>query len=170
MALDIIRGDAKMGNGGALSLRGYGRLKSRFVTFLKAIWAAGKDIVLIAHMDETTKNDETHERIIAAGASKQEIYRVADAIGRIKITNGKHVLSFDPIETAFGKNPGLPEYILPHPSRMGPLMADDHQGNQAASERPRRRRRGRGTATARTDRPRGRVQENRSVHARWRPP
>lgn len=105
---DIIRRDAKMGNAsGGLSLQGFGRLKSEFPAWLKKLKSFGLDIVLIAHMEETRNGDETIERIDAQGASKQEIYKSADFMGRVLIgrDNGM-VLNLSPTDAAFGKNPG----------------------------------------------------------------
>ena len=45
----------------------------------------GKDVVVIAHAAEEQRGDETVDRIIAAGASKQAIYQSADLMGRIWI-------------------------------------------------------------------------------------
>lgn len=116
LASDIMRRDPKMGRGGALQLQGYGRLKAEFSGFLKLLNSAGKDVVLIAHMDEQRNGDETIERIDATGASKNEIYKQADAMGRIVLRNNQRVLAFDPTEAAFGKNPGrLPPLPIPTP-------------------------------------------------------
>lgn len=123
LASDIMKRDPKMGRGGALQLQGYGRLKAEFAGFLKLLNSAGKDVVLIAHMDEQRSGDETIERIDATGASKNEIYKQADAMGRIVLRNNLRTLVFDPTEAAFGKNPGrlLP---LPIPTPPGSFLAD----------------------------------------------
>ncbi len=123
LAADIIKRDPKMGRGGALQLQGYGRLKAEFSGFLKLLNSAGKDVILIAHMDEQRNGDEVTERIDATGASKNEIYKQADAMGRIVLRNGKRTLVFDPTEAAFGKNPGrLPPLEIPTPP--GTFMAE----------------------------------------------
>lgn len=123
LATDIIKRDPKMGRGGALQLQGYGRLKAEFAAFLKLLNSAGKDVILIAHMDEQRSGDETVERIDATGASKNEIYKQADAMGRIVLRNNRRTLVFDPTEAAFGKNPGrLPPLDIPNPP--GTFMAD----------------------------------------------
>lgn len=115
LASDIIRRNAKMGRGGALTLQGYGQLKSEFVAFLKLVNGFGKDVVLIAHMDEQRNGDEIIERLDVQGGSKGEIYKAADAMGRIAIREGKRVLNFSPTDAAFGKNPGqLEPLVIPH--------------------------------------------------------
>jgi len=93
------------GYGGALTLQGYGALKSSFIGWLKLLHSFGKDVILIAHMDEQRDGDNTIERLDVQGGSKNEIYKSADAMGRIQLVAGKKFLNFNPSDTAFGKNP-----------------------------------------------------------------
>lgn len=123
LSADIIRRDAKKGRGGALTLQGYGSLKAEFVAWLKHVNGLGKDVVLIAHMDEQRNGDEIIERLDVQGGSKGEIYKAADAMGRIVIQNGKRMLLFSPTDAAFGKNPGqLDPLEIPH--QNSPDFAD----------------------------------------------
>lgn len=115
LAGHIMREDAKMGSAGALTLKGFGALKARFRGWLDFLQDSGKDVVLIAHLVEEMRGDETVERIVASGSSKQEVYREADMIGRIIFRNKQRVLTFDPSEAAYGKNCGLDEIVLPWP-------------------------------------------------------
>jgi hypothetical protein len=115
LAADIIGHDPKMGRGGALTLQGFGQLKTKFSAWLKLLRSFGVDVVLLAHVDEQRSGDETVERIDAQGASKNEIYKCSDAMGRLAFRNGKRVLLFSPTETAFGKNPAaLDPLPVPH--------------------------------------------------------
>lgn len=112
---DIIAANPKHGRGGALTLQGYGELKSRFGSFLKLLNSFGKDVVLIAHMDEQRNGDDVVERLDVQGGSKGEIYKAADAMGRLVIVNGQRWLRFSPTDAAFGKNPGQLEPLeVPH--------------------------------------------------------
>ena len=116
LAADIISGgrDPKA-RGGSLTLQGYGKLKAEFIAFLKRLNSMGKDVVLIAHMDEQRNGDEIIERLDVQGGSKGEVYKAADAMGRIVIANGKRTLLFSPTDAAFGKNPGqLDPLLIPH--------------------------------------------------------
>jgi hypothetical protein len=108
LSADIIRRNPKMGRGGALTLQGYGQLKSEFVAWLKNLRTMGKDVVLIAHSSEDKSGDDLIERIDMQGGSKGEVYKVADAMGRLSMVPGKRfpVLNFSPSDAAFGKNPG----------------------------------------------------------------
>lgn len=106
LTADIIRANPKHGRGGALTLQGFGELKSRFSAFLKLLNSFGKDVVLVAHMDEQRSGDEVIERLDVQGGSKGEIYKAADAMGRMVIVNGQRWLRFSPTDAAFGKNPG----------------------------------------------------------------
>lgn len=114
LTADIIRSNPKLGRGGALTLQGYGELKARFTSFLKLLNSFGKDVVLIAHMDEQRNGDDLIERLDVQGGSKGEIYKAADAMGRLVIVNGQRRLLFSPTDAAFGKNPGqLPPLDVP---------------------------------------------------------
>lgn len=115
LSADIIRRNPKMGRGGALTLQGFGQLKAEFVAWLKMVNGFGKDVILIAHMDEQRNGDEIIERLDVQGGSKGEIYKAADAMGRIVIREGKRILLFSPTDAAFGKNPGqLEPLTIPH--------------------------------------------------------
>jgi hypothetical protein len=114
LTADIIEEEPKFGRGGALSLQGFGVLRNRFVGWLSAIKAWGKDVVLLAHSDEKQKGDEVIERLDVQGGSKNEIYKSSDVMGRLSIRDGKQWLTFSPTETAFGKNPAnLPPLKVP---------------------------------------------------------
>lgn len=105
LSVDIIRRDPKKGRGGALTLQGYGSLKSEFIAWTKMLRSFGKDVILLAHSDEQHKGDDIIERLDVQGGSKNEIYKSADFMGRLGIINGKRMLNFSPTDTAFGKNP-----------------------------------------------------------------
>jgi hypothetical protein len=112
---DIIKTDPKGHKNGALTLPGYGVLKTRFTTFLRVLNSFGKDVILIAHMDEQRNGDDLIERLDVQGGSKGEIYKAADAMGRLAMVNGKLLLRFSPTDAAFGKNPGqLPPLDVPN--------------------------------------------------------
>lgn len=124
LTADIIRRNPKAGRGGALTLQGYGTLKAEFVAWLKMVNSFGLDVVLIAHMDEQRNGDEIIERLDVQGGSKGEIYKAADAMGRIAIRDGKRVLLFSPTDAAFGKNPGqLAPLEIPHPEKAPDFLA-----------------------------------------------
>lgn len=125
LTADIIRRNPKAGRGGALTLQGYGTLKAEFVAWLKHLNSLGKDVVLIAHMDEQRNGDEIIERLDVQGGSKGEIYKAADAMGRLSIREGRRILNFSPTDAAFGKNPGqLDPLEVPHPDREPEFLAD----------------------------------------------
>lgn len=124
LTADIIRRNPKAGRGGALTLQGYGTLKAEFVAWLKALNAFGKDVILIAHMDEQRNGDEVIERLDVQGGSKGEIYKAADAMGRLLIRDSKRWLNFSPTDAAFGKNPGQMDPLeIPHPDRDPQFLA-----------------------------------------------
>lgn len=124
LTADIIRRNPKAGRGGALTLQGYGTLKSEFTAWLRMVNSFGKDVVLIAHMDEQRNGDEIIERLDVQGGSKGEIYKAADAMGRLAMRDGKRVLLFSPTDACFGKNPGQLEPLeIPHPDKDPEFLA-----------------------------------------------
>jgi hypothetical protein len=124
LSADIMRRDPKAGRGGALALQGYGKLKAEFVAFLKLVNGFGKDVVLIAHMDEQRNGDDIIERLDVQGGSKGEIYKAADAMGRVFVKGGVRQLDFSPREGSFGKNPGQLDVLeIPHPDRDPAFLA-----------------------------------------------
>lgn len=125
---DIIAVNPKHGRGGALTLQGFGELKSRFIAWTKLVRGFGLDIVLICHMDEQRSGDEIIERLDIQGGSKNEIYKSADVMGRLYLQGGKRMLNFSPTDTSFGKNPAqLPPLEVPHfaqsPNFLGEVIA-----------------------------------------------
>ena len=118
LGLYIIEEDPKCGAAGTLNLKGYGQLKAKFDGFLNLLRGMGKDVVLVAHIKEEMKGDRVVERIVAAGSSKDIVYQSADLMGRIFIRDdGKRVISFDPSDTSYGKNIGLPVFDLDEPGK-----------------------------------------------------
>lgn len=107
LSTSIIAGNPKFASrSGALTLQGYGELKAVFGAWLKRLRHFGVDVVLVSHSEEKSDGDELKERLDIQGGSKNEIYKCADAMGRLYILNGKRMLNFSPTDTAFGKNPG----------------------------------------------------------------
>ena len=105
LSTDIIRSNPKHGRGGALTLQGYGELKTRFAAYLNLMRSFGLDIILVAHSDEKQNGDEIIERIDMQGSSKQEVYKSSDAMAKLAVRQGKRVLTFSPTDTQFGKDP-----------------------------------------------------------------
>lgn len=102
----IIAANPKMGRGGALTLQGFGELKSKFTAWMKMVNSFGKDGVLLCHMDEQRRGDDVIERLDVQGGSKGEIYKTVDAMGKLYVEGKKYYLDFSPRENSYGKNPG----------------------------------------------------------------
>ena len=124
LAADIITNNPKAGKSGSLTLQGYGTLKGRFKSWLDQIRRFGLDVVLVAHASEEQRGDETVDRIIATGSSKQEVYQQADLMGKLAARGeNTRVLTFDPTSTSYGKNVGLEEYTVLEPEHNPQLLA-----------------------------------------------
>ena len=112
LTTEIIRLNPKAARGsGALTLQGYGTLKTEFGAWLKQLKSYGKDVILLAHMDEQRDGDSVSERLDVQGGSKAEIYKSCDAIAKLYIANNIRLLDFSPREGSLGKNPGQFEIL-----------------------------------------------------------
>lgn len=114
---DILRGNSKLGFGGALNQQGWGQLGVRFGAFLRLLRGFGKDVILVSHMDEQKDGDGIKERLKIPGGSKDLVLTDSDAIARISIVNKERHLIFSPTETSFGKDPAqLGDMLIPDAS------------------------------------------------------
>lgn len=114
LASDIIASNPRLSYGGALNQQGWGQLGVRFRAFLKLLNGFGKDVVLIAHMDEQKDGDVIKERLKIQGGSKDVILTDSDVIARISIYNKERHLVFSPTESSFGKDPAnLVDLVIP---------------------------------------------------------
>jgi hypothetical protein len=141
LAADIIRGDSKLGYGGALNQQGWGQLGVRFGAYLKMLRSFGKDVVLISHMDEKHDGDEIKERLKIQGSSKDLVLTDSDVIARIIVQAKQRHLIFSPTETAFGKDPAnIGQMALPDASDaafatcLADIIANIKTGLNALSE------------------------------------
>lgn len=117
LSTSLINNNGKLGRkGGALTQQGYGVLKSSFANWLKKIKLLGKDIVILAHANESSSGEATIVRIDVQGSSKNEIYKMSDLMGTIYTEDERRILNCNPTEVAFGKNPGLPVRVFPDPA------------------------------------------------------
>ena len=157
-ALDLIEqhliyssGESQLRQGMSLSLRGYGELRNTFIRWLKLLRGkTNRTIILTAHAKEEQRNDMTYVRIDATGSAKEELYKTADMMGQIFMQDRQRVISFDPADTAFGKNPGgLQAKPIASPAEDATAladaiaetrkaMADRAQGDKQASEETRK--------------------------------
>lgn len=141
LAADIIRQKPSLGYGGALNQQGWGQLGVRFRAFLKLLIGLGKDVIMIAHMDEKTDGDAIKERLKIQGGTKDLVLTDSDVIARISIYNKERHLVFSPTETSFGKDPAsLNDVLIPDASEpefatcIADIMADIKAGLNSLSE------------------------------------
>lgn len=120
---DILRQNSRLGFGGALNQQGWGQLGVRFGAFLRLLKGFGKDVILVAHMDEQKDGDAIKERLKISGGSKDLVLTDSDAIARISIVNKERFLIFSPTETSFGKDPAQIG-DMPIPNASAPEYAD----------------------------------------------
>ncbi|MEB3214580.1 MAG: ATP-binding protein [Leptolyngbyaceae bacterium] len=141
LSQDIMRANSRLGYAGALNQQGWGQLGVRFGAFLRKLKAMGKDIVLVAHMDEQRDSDSIKERLKISGGSKDLVLTDSDAIARITVVNKERHLIFSPTETSFGKDPaGIDFMPIPmagtrdYPDTLARVISRIKEGLNALSE------------------------------------
>ena len=109
---------------GSLTIQGYGVLKTEFGRWIGWLRRQDLDVVLLAHVQESGDGENAKERIDVTGGSKNEIYKMADLMGTIRVDGRRRVIEFDPTEATFGKNPaGFPTTVFANPAREPNLLA-----------------------------------------------
>lgn len=116
MAVAIMAEDPKnKTKGGAMSITGWGVMKTRFRQWITDLRAKGKDVILIAHESEEKVGDGYITRPDIQGGSYDEVMKVADFVGFVSVVNKQRVIDFNPTDEHPGKNPGRWESIVVPP-------------------------------------------------------
>jgi hypothetical protein len=127
LAAALIADNPKLANKqGALSLQGYGSLKSAFAGWIAKLNTMKLDVVMVAHDKESTnERDVKIVRPDITGGTYNEIFKLADAVAYLYLTSGKHVLDFNPTENYVGKNPAQLG-VIEVPANMPPDFLATH--------------------------------------------
>jgi len=90
---------------GAISLKGFGAVKSEFVRFTNHVKdVLNKNIIYIFHSQEQTDKDgNTQQRLMCEGAAKNIVWTPCDFGGFIQMIGDKRVISFAPEQEYFAK-------------------------------------------------------------------
>jgi len=112
LSASLVAEEPKFAKRGALTLQGYGALKSTFASWIARINTLGLDVVMVAHDKETTNERDTKiVRPDITGGTYNEIFKLADAVGYLYLNGQRHVLDFNPTENYVGKNPAQLDII-----------------------------------------------------------
>jgi hypothetical protein len=110
---------------GALTLQGYGSLKSTFAVWLKRLMSLGKDVVLLCHVKESTEKDNRFFRPAVVGGSLDEIMTISTFVGFLHYSGKNRVIDFAPCEEWYGKNAAeLETLTLEHYANNNHILAD----------------------------------------------
>lgn len=106
---------------GAPAVNSYSPMGAIWSTFVSTLRSYKKNIIFIAHSKEEKKKEEIVQRIVMDGKSPlQVVMQCSDMIGYLHLINNKPVLSFDPTDDHFAKNPW----------RIAPLELPDIKTNK----------------------------------------
>ena len=121
---------------GTLTQRGYGALKTAFNGWFQGLRAFGKDIVVVAHINESKDGDRVVERVDGVGATKTLMYQCADMIGRLGVDGSDRQIVWSPTETNYGKDPGnLVSGLVRNPLLDPDALARDIEKTKKAIQR-----------------------------------
>lgn len=120
----LMENNPKLRNGGSLSLRGFGELKSLISNLIRTLKSQEKNLIFVAH--EKEEDDGEARKImrpnLGSGSGGRELVNVVDIIGYVFKEGGKSSVSFTPYDNSFiGKNSiDLPQKIeIPNPITLG---------------------------------------------------
>lgn len=126
--IDELLKDPKNGSDGALSLKGYGKLKSRMAGVHRHLFSLGKDLVYLAHVKEKSGNDgKTVYKLDATGTFPADLVKSAELMGRISMHGEQPVVKFVPDDLGEAKIPrslGIVELPIPHYLEKRNFLAD----------------------------------------------
>lgn len=133
MVAHIAKTDPKKAPGGNPTLQGWGQLKNNFRTWISALRALGKDVLLIAHDKEDKDGDTRVVRPDIAGGSYGEVMKVADFVGYAYMSGKDRVLDFNPTDRWIGKNPASwTPFKLPPVAKAQTFLAEVFDLGRAA--------------------------------------
>jgi hypothetical protein len=112
----LIAKDPKNGTGtGALSLPGWGGLKTNFYALHNRLKSLGLNICYITHAREEGDANQRRFELAVSGGSADIIYTSCDLLGYMSVRgDGSRILSFTPTSQKLGKNIGnIPDMVVP---------------------------------------------------------
>ena len=128
LSAHLINENPKLAQGnGALSLRGYGELKSVYASWLSRVLQYGVDVILLCHHKEDKRGDDMIVRPDIQGGSYGEVFKRSDGIAWMSMVRDRRMLSWSPTEMSAGKDAAnLGKVVVPdfnqEPSYMAGVM------------------------------------------------
>lgn len=89
---------------GAISLKGFGAVKSEFVRFTNSLlYTQNKNVIYIFHTVESKDGDITKQRLMCEGAARNIVWQPCDLGCFVQIIDGERYAGFSPTESYFAK-------------------------------------------------------------------
>lgn len=85
-------------DGRTLSLKGYGALAERFKEFRNFLKSLNKNIIWLAHANETTDNEIVKVRLLIPGSTRETLLKDVDLCAYLELQGKNRVLNFTPTE------------------------------------------------------------------------
>lgn len=89
---------------GQLSMKGWGNVKTQFLSLLKLLDTKNKSIIFVAHETEEKDDDKTKKRPDCSGSARKDIVKELDFMGYMSMAGNKRVIDFSPTDQYYAKN------------------------------------------------------------------
>lgn len=89
---------------GQLSMKGWGNVKTQFLSLLKLLDTKNKSIIFVAHETEEKDDDKTKKRPDCSGSARKDIVKELDFMGYMSMAGNKRVIDFSPTDAYYAKN------------------------------------------------------------------
>jgi len=105
MESDTISGNKNRQANGDLTMAGWGSVKKEMRNFIKFLRDTGKNVVLVAHVDERTDDEQIVRRPMIATKLSQELVNMVDVVGYMQIIQHggeeKRVIAMDAADAKY---------------------------------------------------------------------
>lgn len=131
MESDTISGSKNRQANGDLTMAGWGAVKKEMRNFIKYLRDTGKNVVLVAHVDEKEDDQQIIKRPMIATKLSQELVNMVDVVGYMQIVQkdgeDKRVIAVDSSDAKYiskDRTGKLGKYIKPEFEYINDLLND----------------------------------------------
>lgn len=100
---DTVSGQKYRQSGGDLTMAGWGEVKKQMRSFIKYLRDTGKNVVIVAHVDEKSDEESLVKRPLIATKIADELIAMVDVVGYMRVIEQgeetKRVIQIDPSDT-----------------------------------------------------------------------
>jgi len=146
---DTISGSKYRQNGGDLTMAGWGEVKKQMRNFIKFLRDSGKNVVLVAHVDEKMDGETLVKRPLIATKLSDEIITMVDVVGYMRTIEKdgevKRIITVDGTDSKViskDRTGKLGKYLMPEyqyiADQLSGKKSDDKKEGDAKSTSPKK--------------------------------